>query len=158
MKLFLLAKHNIDLGSTQFGSDISPLVNMHIHKTMSTQKESMHSKTAQTKRRAQKKPTSKRKNLERIAHPQHAQLIAHIGGRKRYGRRAGDIRTLQFCDQIVNGQRMDLFVLRECGDGVPAKVSDECDASGIVRRFRCDGAIKVRKLDAVAERRRCGTE
>lgn len=93
-----------------------------------------------------------------LTYPQHAQLIAHIGRRKGNGRRARHIRTLQFRDQIVNGQRVDLLVLRERGNGVPAKVPDERDTGGIVRRFRCNGAIEVRKFDAVAQRRRRGAE
>lgn len=91
-------------------------------------------------------------------HPQHAQLIAHIGGRKRDGGRTRDVGAFQFGDQIVDGQRVDFLVLRERGDGVPAEAPDERNAGGIVRRFRRHRSIKVRKLAAFAQRRRRRTE
>lgn len=91
-------------------------------------------------------------------HPQEQQLLLEVGGCKGDCRRTGNVGRLQFGDQIVHCQRVNLLVLREGRHGAPAKATDERYARRIVRGVRRNGAIEIRKFSSITQCRRCGAK
>lgn len=94
------------------------------------------------------------RNSRHKNYPQNLQLLLVVYLTKAQRWRAGNVCTLEFRDEIIDGQWVNFLVLGESSHRVPLEVSDECDASGIVSWVRHDSAKKVRKFLPVTQRRR----